>query len=130
MFSGSKEIDSATEALNSAYQNLLRSLVAATAVRLVEVTSDFAPDETDFNEAIHVEGPDGEHSLVAVEDEIVEYLRVRPHLVDAMKMSEEFDNEATDDIWRAARAMVNESLSVAETGWGEKHPGTSGTFSR
>lgn len=122
MFSGSKEIDSATEALNTAYQNLIRSLVVATAARIIEVTEDFAPDETDFNEAIYVGGPDGDHSLIAVEDEIVEYLRPRPHLVDAMKMSGEFENDGADDLYKAARAIVNESLQLTEIDWEAKYP--------
>ncbi|MNU40319.1 hypothetical protein D3C71_290320 [compost metagenome] len=122
MFSGSKEIDGATEALNTAYQNLLRSLVVATSARIIEVTEEFAPDETDFNEAIYVGGPDGDHSLIAVEDEIVEYLRARPHIIDAMKMSREFENEAQDDLYKAARAIVNESLQITEINWEEKYP--------
>jgi hypothetical protein len=122
MFSGSKEIDSATEALSAAYQNLLRSLVVATATRIIEVTEDFAPDETDFNQAIYVGGPNGDHSLIAVEDEIVDYLLAHPHIVDAMKMSKEFENEAEDDLYKAARAIVNESLQLTEIDWEEKYP--------
>ncbi|NTF17378.1 hypothetical protein G6L37_02980 [Agrobacterium rubi] len=122
MFAGSKEIDDATTKLNEAYQNLIRSLVFVASDRIIEVTEEFAPDETDFNEAIHIEGPEGVHSLIAVEDEIVEYMRARPHLVDAMRMSEEFDNEATDDLWRAARAVINESLPLTEINWQEKYP--------
>jgi hypothetical protein len=122
MFSGSKEIDGAAEALNTAYQNLLRSLVVATAARIIEVTEDFASGETSFNEAIHVDGPDGDHSLIAVEEEIADYLRTRPHIVDAMKMSREFENEADDDLYRAARAIVNESLPLAEINWEEAYP--------
>lgn len=122
MFSGSKEIDGATEALNTAYQNLLRSLVVATSVRIIEVTEDFAPDTTDFNEAIYVGGPDGDHSLIVVEDEIADYLRSQPHIVDAMKMSREFENEHDDDLFKAARAIVNESLRLTEIDWEEKYP--------
>jgi hypothetical protein len=122
MFLATKEITDGTIAVEKAYRSLLHSLVAATTKRLIEVTEEFAPDETEFNRAIHVEGPDGDHSLIAVEDEIVEHLRSRPHLVDAMRMSGEFDNEATDDLWRAARAMVNESLALAEIAWEDKYP--------
>lgn len=122
MFEGTKEIDETTTKLKEAYQNLLRSLVTAASARIIEVTEDYAPDETDFNEAIYVDGPDGCHSLIAVEDEIVEYMRPRPYLVDAMRMSNEFDNDATDDLWRAARAVVNESLGLTETLWREKYP--------
>lgn len=122
MFSGSKEIDGATEALNSAYQNLLRSLVVATSARIIEVTEDFAPDTTDFNEAIYVGGPDGDHSLIVVEDEIADYLRSQPHIVDAMKMSDEFENEHDDELYKAARAIVNESLRLTEIDWEEKYP--------
>lgn len=122
MFEGSREIDAATDKLREAYQNLLRTLVAATSARIIEVAEEFAEDETDFSEAIHKEGPDGEHALIAVEDEIVEYMRPRPNLIDVMRMSEEFDNEATDDLWRAARALVNESLALAEMDWQAKYP--------
>jgi hypothetical protein len=122
MFSGSKEIDGATEALNTAYQNLLRSLVVATSARIIEVTEDFAPDTTDFNEAIYVGGPDGDHSLIVVEDEIADYLRSQPHIVDAMKMSGEFENEHDDELFKAARAIVNESLRLTEIDWEEKYP--------
>lgn len=122
MFGGSKAIDAATEKLNEAYQHLLRTLVSAASDRIIEVTEEYAPDETDLNVAIYVDGPDGYHSLIAVEDEIVDYMRARPHLVDAMRMSEEFDNDATDDLWKAARAVINESLMLTEITWRKKHP--------
>lgn len=122
MFVGSKEINAATESFSAAYQNLLRALVDATSARIIEVTEEFAPGETDFNHAIYVGGPDGDHSLIAVEDEIIEYLGPRPYLVDAMRMSSEFENEGDEDLIKAARAIVNESLQFAEMKWGEKYP--------
>lgn len=122
MFSGTKQIDAATEALNKAYQSLLQELVEETATRIIEVTEEFATGETDFEAAIHVAGPDGDHSLITVEEEIAYYLLTRPTLVDVMKISEEFDNEAPTDLWKAARAMVNESLRIAEMRWEEKYP--------
>lgn len=122
MFAGSREIDAATEKLNEAFRELLKGLVDKAVDRLIEVTEDFAPDETDFNVAIYVPGPEGDHSLIAVEDEIVDFMRSRPHLVDAMRLSEEFDNDALDDLWRAGRAVVNESLALAEMKWRETYP--------
>lgn len=97
-------------------------MVAVASERLIEVTEDFAPDVTDFNEAIYVGGPDGDHSLIAVEDEIADYMRARPYLIDAMRMSEEFENDAMDDLSKAARAVINESLPLTEINWQEKYP--------
>lgn len=122
MFEGSKAIDEKATLFSRAFDDLLRELVKATSERLIEVTEDFAGDETNFNEAIYIEGPDGDHSLIVVEEEIVDYLRANPIIVDAMKSSREFENEADDDLFKAARAIVNESLRFTEDEWEVKYP--------
>jgi hypothetical protein len=95
-------------------------MVEQTAARLVAVTSEFAEGEEDWEEAIHAEGPVGDHSLIAVEGELAGIMEERPAMIDAMRSSIEWENEIfNDDASRAARALVNESLEGAKVLWSE-----------
>lgn len=122
MLGGGREIDVAVEKIRDEYENVLRLVTEQVASRIVDLAEEFAPDETDFRTAIHEEGPEGEHALIVVEDEVAEFIKARPRLIDAMKMSEEFDNEADQrgDLSKAARAIVNESLFLAEVKWDDR----------
>lgn len=117
---GGKDIDKAVDRLREEFNNLLRAVTDQAASRIVEVAEEFAPEETDFKSAIYANGPDGDYALTVVEDELSEFLGFHPNLVDAMKLSEEFDNEHERDIDRAARAIVNESLFLAEMKWDDR----------
>jgi hypothetical protein len=122
MFDDSWETNIQLDRLEKNRSELQVYMIDKTAERLVEVTLDFTEGGiTDWSEAIHEEGPDGEHSLLAVEAEIVEIMQSRNALVDVMRNSVEWDEELySDDAQRAARALVNESLEQAEALWLER----------
>jgi len=96
-------------------------LVAQAAREIVETAAGFAPEEEDFQEAIHADGPDGIHALIAVEDSLAAILADHPVAVDAMRSSIEWPaEERAHDVSRAAYAVVNESLEQAKALWSER----------
>jgi hypothetical protein len=118
VFEGNKTIDEKSAAFSTAQQQLMRELIDAASDRLVEIAGEFAPGESDFQSAISEEGgPEGDHALIALEEEIAEYLRPRPRVIDALRTSIEFDNERDDDLYKGAMALVNESIAFAEAKW-------------
>lgn len=120
MFADTWETVVTLDRLEKAKSELKTYMIEETAKRIVEVTSEFAGDETDFDTAIHEDGPDGDHSLFAVEDEIARIMENRPNLIDVMRDSVEWDTEIfNDDTRRGARALVNESLDDARLAWNE-----------
>lgn len=112
------------EALDEMHKNsekVRALLVATTAADLIETAIRFAPGQEDFREAIHTSGPDGDHALIAVEDELARYFSRYPIAMNVMRDSREWDNEVRhDNASRAALATVNESIAKAEEVWPER----------
>lgn len=118
-----ESIRAATAVISENNDRLRALMISETVEQLIEVTERFAPGETEFDVAIYVEGPyanDG-HSLIFVEERLIEIMVGNHAFVDAMRDSPEFDNEWEDDVRRAARALVNEALPEFESRWNEKH---------
>jgi hypothetical protein len=121
MFQDSWETTIHIERIEKDSAALKAYMIEQTAARLVEVTEEFADGEQDFEEAIHIDGEDGEHSLFAVEGELAGIMQGSPAMIDAMRSSIEWENEIfNDDPSRAARALVNESLESAKVLWIER----------
>jgi hypothetical protein len=118
MFQDSWETTIHIERIERDFAALKAYMIEQTAVRLVEVTEEFADGEEDWEEAIHVDGEDGDHSIIAVEGELAGIMQGYPAMIDAMRSSIEWENEIfNDDPSRAARALVNESLESAKVLW-------------
>jgi hypothetical protein len=122
MFDDSWETNIHLDRVENSQAELRSYMIEKTAARLVEVTSEFADGGVDdWRAAIHVDGPDGDHSLIAVEAELAGIMESRSSMVDAMRDSIEWDEEIFSlDTQRAARALVNESLEMAEALWAER----------
>ncbi len=126
MFQDSWETTIHLERIEKDSAALKAYMVEQTAARLIEVTEEFADGEQDWEEAIHLDGPDGDHSLIAVEGELAGIMEEHPAMIDAMRSSIEWENEIfNDDANRAARALVNESLEGAKLLWTERLSRTS-----
>lgn len=126
MFQDSWETTIHLERIEKDSAALKAYMIEQTAARLVEVTEEYADGELDWEEAIHLDGPDGDHSLIAVEGELAGIMEEHPSMIDAMRSSIEWENEIfNDDANRAARALVNESLERAKLLWAERLSRTS-----
>lgn len=122
MFNDTWENVIVLDRLEKAASDLKAYMIEETVKRLIKVTKseEFAGDEPDFDTAIYVDGPDGDHSLIAVEDELAEIIRGRPAMIDVMRDSIEWDTQIfNDDAVRAARAVVNESFELFKKTWAE-----------
>lgn len=119
MFDDTWETNIHLETAEKNRAELLAYMIEKTAARIVEVTLDFTDGSVDdWAEAIYVDGPDGDHSLIAVEAELSGIMEGRAAMVDALRDSIEWDEEIFDhDTQRAARALVNESLPLADELW-------------
>ncbi len=51
-----KDLNGFNEKIGKEYKEFKEFLITKTIGRLIEVTKEYAPGETDFNEAIYVEG--------------------------------------------------------------------------
>lgn len=121
MFEDSWETNIHIDRIEKDREALKAYMIEQAAARLVAVTADFADGEEDWKEAMHLDGPDGDHSLMAVEGELVGIMETHPAMIDAMRTSIEWDNEVfNDDANRAARALVNESSDAAKALWTER----------
>ena len=122
MFDDSWETNIHLEKAEKNRSELLAYMIEKTAARIVEVTLEFTDGAVDdFSDAIHEEGEDGDHSLIAVESELAGIMEGRAAMVDALRDSIEWENEIfSQDTQRAARALVNESLPRAESIWAER----------
>ncbi len=126
MFQDSWETTIHIERIEKDVAALKAYMIEQTAARLIEVTEEFADGEQDWDEAIYIDGPDGDHSLIAVEGELAGLMEERPAMIDAMRSSIEWETEIfNDDPSRAARALVNESLESAKLLWAERLSRTS-----
>ncbi|MNU40328.1 hypothetical protein D3C71_290410 [compost metagenome] len=126
MFQDSWETTIHLERIEKDSAALKAYMIEQTAARLVDVTEEYADGELDWEEAIHLDGPDGDHSLIAVEGELTGIMEEHPSMIDAMRSSIEWENEIfNDDANRAARALVNESLESAKLLWAERLSRTS-----
>lgn len=124
MFTDTWETVIVLDRLEKTTTELKNHMIDETAKRLVEVamSEDFAADEDDFDTAVHVDGPDGDHALFAVEEQLAEIMRNRPAMIDVMRDSIEWETTTfNDDAMRAARALVNESFDAARKVWVEAH---------
>lgn len=101
---------------------LLSYMIEKTAARIVELTLEFTDGAVDdWAVAIYEDGPDGDHSLIAVETELAGIMENHPAMVDALRDSIEWDERIFSlDTQRAARALVNESLPLADTLWDQR----------
>lgn len=121
MFEDSWEATIHIERIEKDQSALKAYMIEQTATRLVEVTAEFADGEEDWEEAMHIDGPDGDHSLIAVEGELAGIMENHPAMIDTMRSSIEWENEIFNhDPARAARALVNESLETAKALWTER----------
>jgi hypothetical protein len=100
-------------------------LIEKMASALADAALEIAPDENDFKEAVHVEGPNhnGDHALIVVEDAFLQTFEKSSELVNIMRSSGEWDTEVrTTPAQRAAYALVNEAYGNgrAEELWNER----------
>jgi len=116
-----KELATALSLAQGSTDEVRELFVAAAARDIVATAEAFAPGTDDFRDAVHADGPDGLHALVVVEDEIAEVFRRHPRAVNAMRDSIEWDEVVRKSGGsRAALAVVNEALAVAEGLWAER----------
>lgn len=96
-------------------------LINTIAQLLVERGMEFAEGETDFKKAMHTEGPNGDHTLIVVEDEVARTFGNNPLLAELMQGSPEWDDEVRKDYQsQAAYAAINEAYGgAAEMYWEE-----------
>lgn len=102
-------------------------LIEKMANELATAALDIAPDQDDFKEAVHAEGPNsnGDHALIVAEDAFVAIFEKSPKLVDVMQSSREWDTVVRlNSAQRAAYALVNEAYGSgrAEEVWNERRP--------
>lgn len=103
---------------DAAVARMRSALMQMAANAIVRTAQDIAPNAADFKEAIHEDGPDGDHALIVVEDEIAKIFERNPELIAVMRASGEWDEQVRQsDESRAALALVNESIATAEDVW-------------
>ncbi|NTF17367.1 hypothetical protein G6L37_02925 [Agrobacterium rubi] len=122
MVEDSWETNIRLEVVKKSPSELRSYLIGETAARIIAVVADITNEEiSDWTDAIHEDGPDGDHSLFVVEAELAGIMEDRPTMVDAFRDSIEWDVEVFSlDTHRAARALVNESLPLAESLWADR----------
>jgi hypothetical protein len=115
---GKTAVIGAISKFEDAQRTLRQEIVDEVADAIVASAAGIAPDEDDFKDAVHAEGEDGDHALIAVEDELARWMERNPAAVDVFRDSVEWDIDTRgDDDSRAALAAVNEAYKEAEARW-------------
>lgn len=102
---------------------LRRFIVEETAKRLFEIAVPVAEENgyDDFPEIMNHDEDDGSTPMEAVVDELAAIAEQHPRIVEAMRPSEDWDEEAhADDVFRAAAAAVSEALEAAAGLWNDR----------
>ena len=120
MFDNKTELETKIHAGSVSLTELKSLIKEKTLDRLLQVVEEFAPNESSFDEAVYVDGPDPDqgHSLITVENELANFMRENPLMADAMRDSIEFDTtDRPDEFQAAARAAVNECFDDFREQW-------------
>ncbi|NTF17870.1 hypothetical protein G6L37_05605 [Agrobacterium rubi] len=120
MIEVSPELTADFARLKAMNEKIAEQLEVLAADRVVELMTEFAPDESTFIRAIRVPRPGafGDAPPIIVEDEIVALMQEHPSLVGVMvgRYWYEF-SDREDETQKAAHAVVEAGLVIARRIW-------------